>query len=666
MQSLMCEALSYYESGQFKSSYQLYIQALFSAIEELGKLEFSVTENNLSPIFGLAGSCLNHAKQISQQHKKKTPPPLPTKPTSLSSFLPPPLPPRNYLNSKTVEGQKQKKGLTKASTSGSIRIKNVKPAIVPRRSSSPNIIASTFKSPPSTLSYNKDLFLMATSRIQTRVRAKCFTDLLSEDAPLIPQPPLDYITQILQQQEEFDTSFDKLRSLQVFNVLSILQFHPIITAYQLTLIDSAIFRNITPTALQNHTAKSPETSIVTSTDFFNYLTRLIEHSILIKLEATDRSQHLNYWIKVASRCHELKNYQTLKAVISALGTPPIQRLKQSWSFVPKKSMNLLEEMTELMSEASNYEKYRQTVLQNIKLLDPMVPFLGTFIHDMTYLGALHNRDNDPRMTELLMLFTDMQKGPDYPYELRANHAKEVASYNRPKFSIRAATSGRKNSHDEELTKMSIDLQQCLVTQYLLTRPWVNEKTVDELCALREPARPNGVPLTSSVSLTTTRSSSGSLTSSSTSPSRPLSLEDEEDYFDRKPMSGFWLFGRKSVDHNTALKQQQQHQHQSIESFATLHRSPRHFSFDEINVDDDGENTCIKKRYPGTVTSQSNNSLAIFRKEFWKNNNNTAQTHKFSLASFNSDPSLSTVAQSTSSPHPLDSTQTDSSSSFIWT
>ncbi|KAG1467887.1 hypothetical protein G6F56_004157 [Rhizopus delemar] len=627
MQSLMREASSHYESGQFKNSYELYMQALFSGIEELSKLEFidqCVTENKLSPIFSLAGSCLNHANHISLQHKKKTPPPLPTKPTSLSSFLPPPLPPRNYLNSKAFE---------KKVKANSIRVKGVKPTLVSRRSSSPNLAASTLKS-----SYNKGLFLKATNRIQTRVRAKTLTDPSSDDTPLIPQPPLDYVSQILQQQEKFDPSFEKLRHLQTINILSILQFHPILIAYQLTLIESAIFRNITPSALATHTTKSPQLAIVTSTDFFNYLTRIIEHSILIKLEATDRSQHLNYWIKVASRCHDLKNYQTLKAVISALGTPPLQRLKQSWSFVPKKSMNLLEEMTELMSETSNYERYRQTVLQDPKLSEPTVPFLGTFIHDMTYLGALNNQQ-DVRIKELMTLFTDMQQAPDYSPELPVGCAKDVGSYHRPRFSIRS-NSSRRTTQEEEFMKMNMNLQQCLVSQYLLTRPWVNEKAVDELSALREPTKANAV-MTSSVSLTTTRSSSSSMTSSSTGPSRPLSLEDdEEDYFDKKT-SGFRLFGRKSTD-------------RPIEQFATLHRSPRHFSFDEINVEEPDENTCMKKRCPGT----NQGSLAIFRKDFWKNNTNPSP-HRFSIVSYNSDPSLSTTTQNSSS-HPLEP------DSFIWT
>ncbi|KAG1465489.1 hypothetical protein G6F56_004874 [Rhizopus delemar] len=568
----------------------------------------SVTENDLSSIFELAGTCLNHSEQISVQYKKRTPPPLPRKPRSLSTSLahPPPLPPRKHLDAKLIAEKRSKKGDIKASTEATLKIKHIKPTMGVRRSSSPQIASKLIST------YNKDLFLSATTQVQTRTRAKTLPEAPLDGAPWIPQPPLDFIAQKLKQQQKFDPSFEKLRMLQAIQVLSILQFCPAITAYQLTLIESAIFRHITLKAIKHHKPKTPEPSILASVDFFNYLTRLIEYGTLTKPNASDRARHLNYWIQVAHRCHELKNYQTLKAIISALGTPPMQRLKQSWSFVPKKSMQQLEELTEIMSESSNYEKYRLLLLT--KKSEPVVPFLGLFLHDMTYLCAL--KDPQDRETELVTLFDEMQSAPAYSAALPLLLTKEIYSYNRPKFSIRTA----KKIVQEDHTKMGVDLQQCLVAQYLLTRPWVSEKMVDELCLLREPHKPN---LASSTSLTTTRSSAGSLTSNSTH-SRPLSLEDDiED--EKRPV--YWLFGRKSVDHHTALK-----------SFdATLHRSPRHFSFDELKEEEEEKKT--------------SNSLSIFRKDFWKSNNN-----KLTMTSFISDPSLSRNADFS---HPLDN------GSFIW-
>ncbi|ORX97374.1 ras GEF, partial [Basidiobolus meristosporus CBS 931.73] len=142
----------------------------------------------------------------------------------------------------------------------------------------------------------------------------------------------------------------------------ITSFSSYLVAYQLTLIESTLFQRIPPEALLTHSPRTPHPSIVASTDFFNYLTRIIEVSILSPTEASHRAQTLNYWAKIAARLYELNNFQTLKAVLSATGTPPIQRLKRTWACIPKKTLTRLESLTELMSEKDNYERYRETMV----------------------------------------------------------------------------------------------------------------------------------------------------------------------------------------------------------------------------------------------------------------------------------------------------------------
>ncbi|OAD70472.1 hypothetical protein PHYBLDRAFT_115246, partial [Phycomyces blakesleeanus NRRL 1555(-)] len=122
----------------------------------------------------------------------------------------------------------------------------------------------------------------------------------------------------------------------------LMQFNPHMVAYQLTLIDSAIFRAIPQTALLSHSPKSPHPCIVASTDFFNYFTRAIEHSILLPQEASRRAELVNRWIKIASYCLKLLNFQTLKAIVSALHSPPVSRLRRTWECIPKKRMQRLD------------------------------------------------------------------------------------------------------------------------------------------------------------------------------------------------------------------------------------------------------------------------------------------------------------------------------------
>lgn len=409
------------------------------------------------------------------------------------------------------------------------------------------------------------IFLLANSTIDPHVLITVQTsnsDSLSTPTgfnssylPMIPQAPLVTVYQSLQKQLEeafelkkqrqdvvyanqqvleIQSSLNQVRNIHMSatTVPTILQFQPVLIAYQLTLIDSTIFRNIPIDAILSHAPKTPHPSIVASTDFFNYLTRLIEHAILLQQDASGRAQHINHWIKVAGKCHELKNYQTLKAVISALGTPPIQRLKRSWQFIPKKSMNLLEDLSDLMSEASNYGKYRHRLGlsqsssddevknrgENEDILstntttattsmvtkksstrknsfsEPTVPFLGIFIHDMTYLVAAlskkkqqqHNSgwtispstatsdvmQQDSRVSELLRLFKNLQRSPPYSPNLSAPCIKDLTKNRKRKLShALTRTTAIKRApayYQDDDGELSIEMQQCLVTQYLVS------------------------------------------------------------------------------------------------------------------------------------------------------------------------------------------------------
>lgn len=221
----------------------------------------------------------------------------------------------------------------------------------------------------------------------------------------------------------------------------------------------------------------------------------------------------------------------------------------------------------------------------------------------------------------------------------------------------------------------------------MTRSWVSEKTVDELSLVREPTKTvrsysvteslaspstNVPPIIGSVSLTT-RDSSGSMTSSSSN-SRPLSLEDElaeGDELERKASvsngtgggggGGFWPFGRKASDAGSLLKPCG-----SNESFGTMQRSPRHFSFEELS-----SQTMVKSQSfkHGTVMQRegSQNSLSIFRKDFWKPAaaaaaaTGTTTSNRNPLLNFNSDPSLLVIQRKGSSAslvHPSPSSSTD--------
>ncbi|KAF9347471.1 hypothetical protein BGX34_003124 [Mortierella sp. NVP85] len=424
----------------------------------------------------------------------------------------------------------------------------------------------------------------------------------------------------------------KVRELlyRAASVTSVLEFPPYLVAYQLTLVESAIFLEITPAALLTHSPKTPQRSITASTDFFNYLTRMIEYSVLFPPEASGRAQCLHYWVKVAVKLHELENFQTLKAVLSALGTPPIKRLKRTWSFVPRKSMHKFDTLSELMSEARNYGKYREMMaslngntvssapgstghstsapggkldmlglngmtnsLSNLGFRTkeaarrPIVPFLGTFIMDITYLLAAVKKcssaappisaqipatsslrekpasilsssssvsaesngssstnathfapEDDARIQDLLMTLTAYQSGPKYSSQPPRSYIKSATKshhhFRAPSLSsalhrtakYRASSMDRQiganithqssyEEDDDDVSGNGLRPTQQLILHYLLTRPWVPEKMVDEMSANREPSKNKNLP-SGTGTAGATRASAGPSSSSSSS------------------------------------------------------------------------------------------------------------------------------------------------------
>ncbi|KAI9254712.1 ras guanine nucleotide exchange factor domain-containing protein, partial [Helicostylum pulchrum] len=422
-QSSLATASRHFDNGQIKDAYTTFLSTAQMTMQSLFDVKFvhcSIVSKpqNATALLSILHTCVDHIEKIIEYHS----------PTSLGTKIAPPLPPKPTHVSKPVLPPKPTSKLPPIPTA------SVTTPLL-KRSVSNKEIDPTHLVPAQTS--NSDS-LTPTENIKTN------------HIPLIPVPPLLTTHRVLQAKlDELESSLKDYRARkqqlsrgeqQQFNyqmteneineaiskytpfvaeakhtlnrvrtlymsaatIPSILHFSPGLVAYQITRIESAIFLAIPSHALLSHAPKTPHPRVVASTDFFNYITRLIEHSILLPQEASVRAQHINHWIKIATKCHDLNNYQTLKAIVSSLGTPPVQRLKRTWAYIPKKSLSRLETMTELMSEHNNYGKYREhmgivstsvlngksvNLIQSEHYKRPTVPFLGTFIHDMTYVLA---------------------------------------------------------------------------------------------------------------------------------------------------------------------------------------------------------------------------------------------------------------------------------------
>ncbi|XP_053159582.1 ral guanine nucleotide dissociation stimulator-like 2 isoform X2 [Hemicordylus capensis] len=127
------------------------------------------------------------------------------------------------------------------------------------------------------------------------------------------------------------------------------------------------------------------------------------------LRATQRARLLEKWIRVAEECFSLRNFSSLYAVISALQSSPLHRLKRTWEETSRDSLRSYEELSTICSEEDNYSQSRRLLFQegsprgagadSTQRRSPrsrrrseqrpvgVVPYLGTFLKDLVMLDA---------------------------------------------------------------------------------------------------------------------------------------------------------------------------------------------------------------------------------------------------------------------------------------
>ncbi|CDK27463.1 unnamed protein product [Kuraishia capsulata CBS 1993] len=123
----------------------------------------------------------------------------------------------------------------------------------------------------------------------------------------------------------------------------------------------------------------------------NQITHFTSYSVLRKTDARKRAEIIKYLILVAEKCLKLKNFSTMTAIISGLGSTQISRLKKTWALVPKHMVRNFERLDSVMSFGRNYSEYRSMLRFMEDDNEPCLPFLGMYLSDLRFL-ADGNRD----------------------------------------------------------------------------------------------------------------------------------------------------------------------------------------------------------------------------------------------------------------------------------
>jgi RasGEF domain/RasGEF N-terminal motif len=168
--------------------------------------------------------------------------------------------------------------------------------------------------------------------------------------------------------------------------VSILDFDPLELARQITIKESSIFCSILPEELlatewmkrSGSLAVNVRAMSTLSTDLAN----LVADSILHLEEPKKRAVLIKQWVKIANKCVELKNYDSLMAIICSLNSSTIARLKKTWEIVSQKTKATLEELRKIVDVSRNYVVLRQRLQGHVP---PCLPFVGIYLTDLTFV-----------------------------------------------------------------------------------------------------------------------------------------------------------------------------------------------------------------------------------------------------------------------------------------
>ncbi|MCJ1321965.1 hypothetical protein MMC15_007310 [Xylographa vitiligo] len=168
--------------------------------------------------------------------------------------------------------------------------------------------------------------------------------------------------------------------------VSILDFDPLELARQLTLKVSRLYCSILPEELLalEWMKKSASMAVnvramsTLSTDLAN----LVAECVLQFEDNHKRAKLIKQWVKIASRCLDLNNYDSLMAIVCSLNSTAIQRLTRTWPLVSAKTNATLEKLRAIVDISKNYTVLRQRLQNQVA---PCLPFVGIYLTDLAFV-----------------------------------------------------------------------------------------------------------------------------------------------------------------------------------------------------------------------------------------------------------------------------------------
>ncbi|XP_066436262.1 ral guanine nucleotide dissociation stimulator isoform X12 [Eleutherodactylus coqui] len=200
-----------------------------------------------------------------------------------------------------------------------------------------------------------------------------------------------------------------------------LSFRQDMVAEQFTVMDADLFKKVVPyhclgCIWSQRDKKGKEhlaPTIRATVSQFNSVTNCVISTCLSdrSLKPQQRAKVVERWIDVARECRILKNFSSLRAILSALQCNAIHRLKKTWDEVSRESLRTFTELSEIFSDENNHSLSRELLIKEgtskfatldinpkraqkrhqqqreMGVMQGTIPYLGTFLTDLVMLDT---------------------------------------------------------------------------------------------------------------------------------------------------------------------------------------------------------------------------------------------------------------------------------------
>jgi len=179
--------------------------------------------------------------------------------------------------------------------------------------------------------------------------------------------------------------------------------NPVDIFRQLTMMEVAYFKNITPTDLYHKMRKQLDKcpNLMKIISQFNNTSFWVAKEICVCQALKQRTIILKRFIHIAQLCYEWKNFNTCLEIVGGLSMSCVQRLRKTWKSLPTKYEVMWKDLQKLMAPTQNYINYRN-YLKTVE--KPAFPYFGLYLSDVSVIQEKFQT----RLTGGLINFTKMR------------------------------------------------------------------------------------------------------------------------------------------------------------------------------------------------------------------------------------------------------------------